>query len=71
MESVQELAAVTGVSCACRTLGVARSTLYRSIPEAVWINPPDPQNAQQQLLTNFQTELSLCTGHNPATDNLN
>ena len=61
MESVQELAAVTGVSCACRTLGVARSTLYGRYREAVWINPPDPQNAQQQLLTNFQTELSHCT----------
>jgi len=32
-----------------------------ALPEAVWINPPDPQNAQQQLLTNFQTELSHCT----------
>jgi putative transposase len=40
---------------------VRGTPVVSALPEAVWINPPDPQNAQQQLLTNFQTELSHCT----------
>ncbi len=43
MESVQELAPVTGVSRACEALGVARSTLYRSIRLAWEPEPPRPR----------------------------
>ena len=40
---------------------VRGTPVVSALPQAVWINPPDQQNSQQQLLTNFQTELSHCT----------
>ena len=30
------------------------------LPDAVWINPPDPKDSQHEMLTNFQKELSQC-----------
>ncbi len=63
MESVQELAPVTGVSRACRALGVARSTLYRSIRPASEPEPLRPRPKPDRALSEPERQEVLAQLH--------